>query len=187
MLRKGWCHMLLLLAPITAWAQDPGTPPPTALTLTRSITAPYSRTQLMDKAVEAWERSFGREQGAQLLLTDRENGLLEASGHFNFRSKTLTAREETMGRLSYRLRIHVQHGECRSTITQFKHTGNRGALRGGIDMGVITREGPPLARPKGLSPQATNRIVAELRDMANTEGDRLLRAYENRLREGLGP
>ena len=148
-----------------------------ALTLGAAFSAPLSATQVIERARLAWAQTFGREPGAVLTpVTDRTDQL-EGSAHFNFRSRDITGREETMGRVTYRVRIVASTGGCEVSIGPFRHTGNRGAMRGGIDLGVITAGGPALHRPSGLSNRTVTGLLAEIRHQARQKGEGLLRNF----------
>ncbi|MBK7269601.1 MAG: hypothetical protein IPI07_08820 [Flavobacteriales bacterium] len=148
-----------------------------AITFTGAINLPLAMKPMHALAMEAWKVSFGREPGAAIVLNDADKGVLEATAHFNYRSAKLNGREETMGRVSYRVRIRSENGTCSVGVTQFKHQGNKAALRGGIDLGLVTVSGPPLGRTPGLSPWGAKNILAEVRARSRSTADRVIRAF----------
>ncbi|MBK9276413.1 MAG: hypothetical protein IPM49_17990 [Flavobacteriales bacterium] len=153
-----------------------------ALMITTAYSLPLSRTQVIERAQQAWAQTFGREPGASLGPADERPDHLEGSAHFNFRSKDITGREETMGRVSYRVRIIATNGGCEVSIGPFRHTGNRSAMRGGTDLGVITAGGPAARRPPGLSARTASGLLAEIRALARQKGEGLLRNFGALLR-----
>ncbi|HQW87798.1 MAG TPA: hypothetical protein PLH93_11450 [Flavobacteriales bacterium] len=155
-----------------------------ALVISAAYSVPLSQAQVMERAQLAWAQTFGREPGSTLGPADDRTGQLEGSAHFNFRSKDITGREETMGRVSYRVRISATNGGCEVTIGPFRHTGNRSAMRGGTDLGVITTGGPAVRRPAGLSGRTATGLLAEIRLLARQKGDTLLRNFGALLRTG---
>lgn len=153
-----------------------------ALTLGAAYSVPLSTTQVMERARLAWAQTFGREPGATLNPANDRPDQLEGSAHFNFRSRDITGREETMGRVSYRVRIVASNGGCEVSIGPFSHTGNRSAMRGGTDLGVITTGGPAVKRPTGLSSRTVTGLLAEIRQQARQKGEGLLRNFGALLR-----
>lgn len=172
--RRFWLWTLLL-AGSNAHAQAPDSA--MVVSFTGTINLPLAMKPMHALATEAWNVSFGREPGAAIVRNDRENGVLEAVAHFNFRSAKLNGREETMGRVSYRVRIRSENGTCSALVNQFKHVGNKAALRGGIDLGLVTIGGPPLGRTPGLSSWAAKNLMAEVRERSRLTADRLIRAF----------
>ncbi len=155
-----------------------------ALLFNASYSLPMSASQVLERAGQAWAQSFAREPGARLNPANDRPDQLEGSAHFNFRSRALTGREETMGRVSYRVRISATNGGCEVTIGPFRHTGNRAALRGGTDLGLVTAAGPPLRRPSGLSGRTAAALMAEIRQLARQKGEKLLGSFGALLRTG---
>jgi len=159
----------------------------TALTMARSISAPLNAVQLHDAAVDAWTWSFGKEPGARLLLTDRTAGTLKGTARLNFRSTMLTGREETMGTVSYTVSIQVQPGECRITIADLIHTGNKNTARGGIHLKQLMRSDEDAHRTSGMSRSNVVRLHQELRTASTEHLTGLLQTFEARMRSRIEP
>ncbi|MBL8010294.1 MAG: hypothetical protein JNJ64_06770 [Flavobacteriales bacterium] len=154
-----------------------------ALVISAAYSLPLSQAQVIERAQRAWAQTFGREPGATLAPAGDRPDQLEGSAHFNFRSRDITGREETMGRVSYRVRISATNGGCDVSIGPFRHSGNRGALRGGTDLGVITAGGPAVKRPTGLSGRTVTGLLAEIRYLARQRSEALLRNFGALLRD----
>ncbi|MBK8341120.1 MAG: hypothetical protein IPK99_14500 [Flavobacteriales bacterium] len=169
-----WLSLALLAGPL-AIAQSADSS--LAISFTGAINLPLAIKPMHAMATEAWKVSFGREPGAAIVLNDAGNGLLETTAHFNFRSAKLNGREETMGRVTYRVRIRSENGTCSVAVTQFKHHGNKAALRGGIDLGLVTVGGPPLGRTPGLSTWGAKNILEEVRARSRATADRVIGAF----------
>lgn len=158
-----------------------------ALTFSRSVNVPLNGVHLHDKALEAWNWTFGREPGAKLLITKREDGLLDGSARFNFRSTMLTMREESMGTVQYKVVIRVKPGECRVLVTELTHSGNSNTSLGGVHIGLIPRGKDPMQRTPGLSKVNAQRLLAELQERSSLRMQVLLNAFEARLRASAEP
>jgi len=159
---------LALVCPAAVAAQGDST---TALLVAASWAMNGSDAGTQEAINRAWAASFGREPGAG------RAGAFSGSAHFNFRSATLTGREETMGRVTYSIHIDVSAVRCRVTIGPFRHAGNRDALRGGTDLGLVTSSGGPVGRTPGLSKRSATAQMAQLRDIARARAEALLDAF----------
>ena len=176
---------LVFLTMVFSWlasASAPAQGPVALLTFSRSVSIPLNAVQLHDAASEAWTWTFGKEPGARLLLNDRSAGMLKGTGRLNFRSRMLTGREESMGTMSYQVMVQVHAGECRVTISDITHTGNRNTARGGIHLRQIMRADEDAQKTTGLSRSNVVRLHAELRMAATEHLSNLLQAFEARLR-----
>lgn len=182
-------HTLLasLLATSTLFAQVPAGGSAGAITYIRSIAVPLNAVLLFDKATEAWTWTFGKEPGGKLLLSDRTTGTLEATARVNYRSEQLSMREETMGSVQYRVVMNVHAGECRITISECVHTGNRTTPRGGVHLGLLVRGPDPVVKVRGLGGSNLRRIYAEVKDTTNARITAVLQAFEARLRASAQP
>ncbi|MCB0790225.1 MAG: hypothetical protein H6595_03725 [Flavobacteriales bacterium] len=176
-------------APILFWligtsipAQDPVTVG--ALGHASSVSLPLSKAIVFERAIEAWNTIIAIEPGATLVITDPDTGILEGTARIRFRSHVLSGREQTMGSIHYRIRIQAMHGECRIAFSAFKHTGNPGAARGAIDLGLLTASGPPAQRLPGLSRPIATRIMDEARKAALERAVHITRLFEASLRSG---
>ena len=181
--------LLLLVACslfLVGTAQDPGSNT-AAITYTRSIAIPLNGVMLFDKASEAWTWTFGKEPGAKLLRSERAEGLIEATARLNFRSEMLTGREESMGIVQYRVLMHVRAGECRITISELTHTGNRTTARGGIHLGLLAKSDDPLRKASGMGGSNARRLYAEIKDVSQTRITGLMQAFESRLKASVDP
>ncbi|MBK9175878.1 MAG: DUF4468 domain-containing protein [Flavobacteriales bacterium] len=158
-----------------------------AVSYTRAVTVPLNAVLLYDKALDAWNWTFGREPGARLQVTDRNAGVLEGSARLNYRSAQLSLREETMGTVQYRIVLHVRAGECRVTVSELVHTGNRFTPRGGIHLGQLVRGESPPKRVRGTGGGNAKRIYAEVKSAADARIGSLLQAFEARLRASAEP
>lgn len=156
----------VLLAVTAAKAQAP-LGDATAVSYARSIAVPLNGVKLFDKVNEAWTWTFGKEPGAKVLRTDRDGGLLEGSARVNFRSAQLLLREESMGIIQYHVVLNVRAGECRVTVNELVHTGNRTTARGGVHLGLLTRGTEPPKRVRGAGGSNAKRLYAEVKQVAD--------------------
>ncbi len=181
-----WLPVVLLLpVAIANQAQVVVADTAAALTFNHAYSVPLARAQVFDAALRAWAQSFGREPGAGLGHTDRENGVIEGTARIKYRGVPLTAREETMGVISYRVMIQAGNGECTVMVTHLVHTGNRGAMNGGMDFGVLTG-GIPEKHP-GVSHRNAQRICADMRTQSTDRITALLNAFGASLRMAVEP
>lgn len=183
-LRPAMRHLPILLALVVsggASAQELPTKG-TALSFSRSISAPFNAVQFHDRALDAWTWTFGKEPGAKLLRSDRESGSIEGTARINFRSVMLTAREESMGTIGYSVQIHVRAGECRVSITNLSHTGNRSTTSGGVHVKQLMRVDTDANRVTGVGRSNAVRLHAELRETAERHITSVLQAFEWHIR-----
>lgn len=159
----------------------------TALSFSRSVSAPLNAVQFYDRALDAWNWTFGKEPGAKLVRSDREAGLIEGTARMNFRSVMLTGREESMGTISYSVLIQLHAGECRVSVTNVSHTGNRNTNNGGIHLKQLMRVDTDANKVKIIGRTNTVRLHAELREAAEWRIADLLRAFESHIRARLEP
>lgn len=178
---------LPLLLAFCALAQEQPVVDSAPLTYTRSVNVPLNAVQLHDRALDAWNWTFGREPGAKLLANVREEGVLDGSARFNFRSEMLTAREESMGTVQYKVVIRVKPGECRLQVVELTHTGNRNTALGGVHLGIITRGKMLSRRTPGLSKVNAQRLLAEVQERSSSRIQALLNAFEARVRANAEP
>ena len=178
---------LALLLSASLHAQPLGSGTTAALSFARSVTLPMNAVQLHDAASEAWNWTFGKEPGAKLLITDRAAGTLKGTARLNFRSVMLTGREETTGTVSYTVNVQVSPGECRITITDLIHTGNRNTTRGGIHLKQLMRNDEDAQRAGGMGRTNIVRVHRELRESASAHLAGLLQAFEARMRAKVEP
>jgi hypothetical protein len=179
--------VIMACLPVLAQAQVPAGDPGSAITYTRAIAVPLNGVLLFDKATDAWTWTFGKEPGAKVLASDRESGTLQGTARVNYRSATLGLREETMGVINYHVVLSVRAGECRITISELVHTGNRNTSRGGIHMGPLAKGPDPVQRVKGTGGSNARRIYAEVKSTADARLQALLQAFEARLRANAEP
>lgn len=158
-----------------------------ALSFTRSVSVPLNALLLHDRALEAWTWTFGKEPGAKALRMDREQGVIEGTARVNYRSQMLALREETMGVIQYRVVVQSRAGECRVTVSELTHTGNRTTARGGVHFGLLTRGERPAAALPGVGGNNARRIHAELKSVAEARINAVLAAFEARLRASVEP
>ena len=175
--------LMTLLAAARCEGQSGNTDSTAAVTFSHTFTAPLSRAQLFDAAQIAWQRSFGLEPAAKLAVADRENGVLEGTARMNYRSALLTAREETMGVVTYRVTVAAANGECSVRVTQLLHTGNRNAMHGGLSFGLLTGAMVPTAPHPGVSHRNAVRIYGELKEQAGQRVNDLVNAFGSTLRQ----
>lgn len=161
-------------------ASEPHVAPP--LTISRSVSVPMNATKLFDAATEAWAWTFGKEPGAKVLRSDRDQGVIEGTGRMNYRSTLLTLREETMGTVQYRVRVELKAGECRIVVSEFVHTGNRNTARGGSHFGQLTQGEVPAARVRGTGRGNVVRIHTEMKGQVQTHIVALVQTFHSRLR-----
>lgn len=176
---------LLLCGSVTAQSAEPEHG--VVLNYSRSLTAPLNALQLHDAATEAWTWTFGREPGARIVATDRSAGTIKATARINFRSAMLTGREETTGTINYNVLIQTQAGTCRISVTDVTHTGNRNTARGGIHLGQLMRDDAQAGKAGGMGRTNIVRVHRELREMADTRIQSLLRSFEARIRANVDP
>ncbi len=158
-----------------------------ALNFSRSMSIPLNSLHLYDKALEAWTWTFGQEPGADLKRSDRANGMIEGIARVNFRSEMLTGREESMGVIQYRVTIMVHAGECRLTVSELNHVGNRNAPRGGIHCGPLTKGPDPIVRVPGMGHGNVQRLYAELKNASTSRITTMMQTFEARLRASTEP
>lgn len=185
---RGSALLLLLLAiPGGSRGQVTPIPTPVALFYSRSITVPLNGPLLHDKAVDAWNWTFGKEPGARVLRSIREEGVLEGTARVNFRSQRLWLRDESMGPIQYRVTLQVKAGECKVNVNELIHTGNRTTARGGVHLGLLTQGDRPLKDSPGTSMSGLQRTYAEAKEVAEARIHALLQAFEARLRASAEP
>lgn len=171
-----------LLANSSAGAQEANAP----LRFSGTVTAPLNAKQMLSHVLQAWRFTFGAEPGARMEL-DTTTGTIHGSARFNFRSRGLNGREETMGPIAYRLRIVVHNGECQWIVEDLRHTGNRGAPKGGGDLGLLTtRESAP-HRIAGMSSPSTNNVWKDAKAQVADRIAALGMAFEARIRAAAEP
>ena len=189
-------HCMRLLAIILYFLAIPlarvnaqGLPADSATPLSSSETfgLPLARAQVFDAAMLAWQRSFGREPHAELLLQDRANGTLEGQGRINYRSTQLIGREESMGVISYRVIVQASNGSCTVQVTNLRHSGNRAAQRGGLNMGVLLNGAPPAGKVPGYSHRNIKQLHADMRERATERIKSLMNSFGATLRAAPGP
>jgi len=179
--------LLLAFATGVVPAQGPERDAATALGFSRSMSIPLNAVQFFDRASEAWTWTFGKEPGAKLKLSDRGSGVLEGSARVNFRSTMLTGREESMGSITYHVRLQTHAGECRAVISGLIHAGNRTTHTGGINLGTIMRNDKDVASVPGMSRMNLVRLHTEVREVATSRINALLQAMEARIRASVEP
>ncbi len=184
---RGLTPFLAIAAIAVCRAQGPPVANAPAIVYTRSVAIPLNGLLLYDKVADAWTWTFGREPGARLLRTDRAAGLIEGSARVDFRSEMLTLREESMGSIRYHVLLNVSAGECRITVNELEHTGNRNTARGGVHLGRLTRAEDPAARVRGSGAANSRRLCAEVKAAANQRIAALLQSFEARLRANAEP
>lgn len=143
---------------------------------------PLNGLQMHDRALEAWNRTFGREPGAILQRNDREGGNLEGHARINYRSIPLVGREETMGTVGYRVVIRSEPGKCRLMVTDLKHTGNRNTMRGGVHFGRLTHQVRPAERIGGMGQRNAERIWEDIKAQSDAHMQRLLHNFGLQMR-----
>lgn len=173
--------LALLLLPCLAMAQL-DTVPARPLVLQDAIALQLSRLQVYSAILDAWTYTFGQEPGAKVVLKDAENGLVEATARFNYRSNILADREETMGVIIYHITIQADNGQCKVRISQVQHTGNRNAMGGGIDIGPIYEGERPMTRIPGISLGTAQKVHADMRMQVSTQVRNAMNAFAVRMR-----
>ena len=157
------------------------------MSYSRSIAIPLNGGMLCDKANEAWTWTFGKEPGAKVLRRDRESGVIEGSARVNFRSAQLLLREESMGIIQYHMMVNVRAGECRITVNELVHTGNKTTPRGGVHLGLLTQGLEPVQKVRGAGGGNARRLYAEAKQVADARLNSLLQSFEARLRASAEP
>ncbi|MBS1582885.1 MAG: DUF4468 domain-containing protein [Bacteroidetes bacterium] len=182
------CLLALLLLQVRAgaMAQD-ATDAAGTLVITDAIGLELSKARIYAAALDAWGFTFGQEPGARLDREDKENGVIEGAARFNYRSTALSAREETMGTIAYRITVQCDNGQCRVRVAQLVHTGNRGAMGGGIDLGPIYAGDRPMTRVPGISLGLAQRLHADMRDRSSERIGQVMKAFAARLRAAAAP
>ncbi|MBL7952847.1 MAG: hypothetical protein JNM62_14150 [Flavobacteriales bacterium] len=173
-----------ILFPLGLLAQGPTG---AALSFSRPVSAPFNALQFFDKALEAWTWTFGKEPGAKIIRTDRASGILEGTARINFRSTMLTGREESMGTVTYLVQVQTHAGECRISVTNLAHTGNRNTASGGIHVKQLMRVDADAQKVQGLGRTNAIRLHEELRRSAEQRIGQLLQAFEARIRAQIEP
>ncbi|MBK6776028.1 MAG: hypothetical protein IPG74_09380 [Flavobacteriales bacterium] len=175
-----WWPTLLLFS-IGSLAQELPATGGVPLRFAGSVSAPLNGKQLLANAAEAWRFSFGLEPGARMELDTTASNIV-GTARFNFRSTQLNGREETLGTISYRVRITVLNGECRWSVEELKHTGNRAAPKGGVDIGLLTTGTSPPKRLPGMSHSASVKLWEDAKRQVTDRVDVVRRGFEARLR-----
>ncbi|MBK9764263.1 MAG: hypothetical protein KA186_10495 [Flavobacteriales bacterium] len=179
-----WSVVLFLLLLPATQAQD-APAPGTALGITRHMSIPLNGLLLFDQVASAWKWTFGNEPGGKVLLSDRENGILEGTARINFRSAILPGREESMGTIAYHVKFQIHAGECAAIVSSLVHTGNKNAHRRAVNMGQLMRNEDQVTHAIGMSHIFTVKLHAELRTLAETRINALLQNMEARIRADL--
>ncbi len=181
--------LILLFALVfggSVWSQGSPTRG-TALSFSRSVIAPLNALQFHDRALDAWNWTFGKEPGGKLVRNDREAGVIEGAARINFRSVMLSGREESMGTISYSVQIQLRAGECRISVINVSHAGNRHTASGGIHLKQLMRVDTDANRAPGIGRTNAMRLHAELREAAERHIADLLQAFEAHIRARLEP
>lgn len=168
-------------------AQFPGSDSTAALQYTRSLSVPLNVFQLYDHALTAWTWTFGKEPGATLRRSSREEGIIEGTARIPFRSQMLTGREESMGVIQYRVTIHLKAGECRTVVSELTHIGNKTTPNGGIHLGLLTKAEVPPKKVSGMGRSNVARLYAEVKALGASHVTAMMQAFEARLRADLEP
>lgn len=171
-----------LLAASMCSAQETAAP----LRFSGTVSAPLNAKQLLVHASQAWRFTFGAEPGARVEMDTATSTLLGAA-RFNFRSTGLNGREETMGPIAYRVRIVVRNGECHWIVEDLRHTGNRGAPRGGGDLGLFTNQENAPRRIAGMSSPSTSNVWKDAKAQVSERIAALGMAFEARMRAAFEP
>lgn len=177
--------LLFMFLVASCAAQEEASGP--ALGYTRTINVPLNAVLLFDRSLDAWNWTFGREPGAKLVLSDRGGGVIEGTARLNFRSAQLSLREETTGVIQYRAVISIKAGECRISISELTHTGNRGTPRGGLHMGLLARGDMPIKKVRGAAGASVRKAYEEIKQVSEARVLTLLQAFEARLRASSDP
>ncbi len=178
-MRLWWPTLLLLSTGLQAQELPASGGAP--LRFSGSVSAPLNGKQLFANAAEAWRFSFGLEPGARMELDTAAHSILGAA-RFNFRSSLLNGRDGSLGTISYRVRITVLNGECRWSVEELKHAGNRAAPKGAVDIGLLTTGASPPNRLPGMSHSASVKLWEDAKRQVSDRVDAVRRSFEARLR-----
>lgn len=178
---------LLLLLPGMLRGQVGGATSGPQFMLTEEIGLPLNRAQLAVAVKQAWDASFNLEPGARIVRKDAEDGVLEGQARLNFRSAMLAGREESMGVVSYLVSVHIRNGQCTVHIHDVKHTGNKAASGGGLDVGLLREGQAPLEHYPGMGLKYSRRLHAEVRSVAEGRLRELIRLFSAKLRQQVVP
>lgn len=177
----------LALAPAPLVAQVVRQDTTAGLTFQENFSVPLSRAQAFDAALLAWQRSFGREPSARIALQDREAGLLEGTARLNFRATQLVGREETMGVIQYRVVVQAHNGGCTVQVTNLRHTGNRAAQNGGLDLGLLLNGDPTPGARDGYSHRSIKQLSIDMKKQCATRMNALMNGFGSTLRTAIEP
>jgi len=184
-------HLPLLLALCLAVtgvrAQELPVDSNAALTVSAAFSVPLNHVQVLEKAREAWHATFAQEPGASLAKGDRDDPTFEGQAYVRFRSEQLVGREESMGIITYRVKVQARNGTCRISVTDFRHVGNRDAYRGPIDVGLLTRNQAPPRKVRGMGRRNGQELWVDLKNVAVTRAEELVAAFGANLRQLAGP
>lgn len=187
MLRRAWPLLLAMLVGSAGVCQTALPERVVPFTLTDEVGLPANRAQLMAAARLAWRFTFGQQPGAHVDGMNDTLGTIQGSARLPYRSTLLQAREESQGSVSYRITIMVDNGHCSVRLYDLRHTGNREAQGGGVDVGTIyTGEAPEKHLP-GLNLSVSRRLHADVRTACSAKLEELLRAFASALRANVGP
>ncbi len=173
--------LLLLATRIPAMTQPAAVAAPRPLVLVETVALPLSMAQVEQAARKAWTWSFGQEPGAAM-LQGGENGRMEATARFNFRSSAVGNRLQTLGVINYHVTIQAANGQCRLRISQFNHTGNRSAPGGAINLGTIYESERPDERIAQISRSTATRLHEDMRTQVTAHLRTVVATFSARLR-----
>lgn len=173
--------LLLLAAHVPAMTQPAVVAAPRPLVLVETVALPLSMAQVEQAARQAWTWSFGQEPGAAI-LPGGESGRIEATARFNYRSSAVGSRLQTLGVINYHVTIQAANGQCRLRISQFNHTGNRGAPGGAINLGTIYEGERPDERVALISRSTATRLHEDMRAQVTARLRTVVATFSARLR-----
>lgn len=153
------------------------------LVITEKIPVGMSKSQVYEAARKHWDLTFGQEPGARLEHADPVTGVLDGSARFNFRSTSITAREELLGVINYRVHIMAENGQCLVQVTHFSHVGNRGAPGQGIDLGRLYKGTRPDIRVRGIGIPVARRHHEDMVQQCTDRVHRVIRTFASRIRQ----
>ncbi|HEY0977366.1 MAG TPA: hypothetical protein VGE21_07835 [Flavobacteriales bacterium] len=153
------------------------------LVISETVALSLSKGRIHEAAKKHWPFTFGQEPGARLEHADASTGMIEGTARLNYRSSIITAREETLGVISYRISIQSNNGQCTVQVSNFRHTGNSGAVGQGIDLGRIYKDQRPSVRVRGIGMSVAQRIHADMQQQCRDRVGQVVRAFAARLRQ----
>lgn len=186
MLRRTFLGPALCMS-LLVHGQEPAPVEAPMTAFTDAVGLSLSKAQVIDKALAAWEYSFGLEPGARILSVDRESGTIEGEARFKYKSTMLIGREQSLGSVTYKVTISAHNGQCAVRVHDLMHTGNRASPHGPLDAGPVHDGVWPLLHYPSIGLSASRKLHDDIRARSGERITAVLRTFSARLRLLEGP